>query len=126
MENFFNGIEAELLDRAIAGGQDVPGWKVVEGRSRRKWPENEAPVYLKLRRLGLKESAIYDQTMISPRQAEDKLHAKTGLSKDAAAKIVNSLAVKPLGSKSLVRTSDNRSALPSDADAFLDDDPFER
>lgn len=126
MENFFNGVEAELLDRAIAGGQDVPGWKIVEGRSKRRWPENDAPVYLRLRRLGLKDTAIYEQSMISPRQAEDKLHAKAGLSKESAAKIVNSLAVKPPGPKSLVRTSDNRPALASDADAFLDDDPFER
>jgi hypothetical protein len=125
-ENFFNAVETELMDRAISGCEDIPGWKIVEGRSRRAWPDNDALVYLKLKKLGLKDSQIYDMTMISPRQAEEKLHAKTGLSKKDATKIVNSLAVKPPGPKSLVRTSDNRPALPSDADAFLDDDPFER
>lgn len=124
MDQLFNAIEAELLDRAISYEEDIPGWKIVEGRSNRKWPDNEIAVYRFLKRLGLKDGAIYDQVILSPAQAEAKLHAKTGLTKDAAAKLVNSLAVKPPGSKSLVRASDKRPALPSDADAFLDDDEF--
>lgn len=125
-EQLFTAIEAELLDRAISREEEIPGWKLVRGRTIRRWPEDEIAVYRRLRSWGLSDAAIFDQSILSPAQAEAKLHAKAGLSKDAAAKLVNSLAFKPLGSKSLVRTSDSREALASDADAFLDDDPFER
>jgi hypothetical protein len=122
MEQFFNAVEAELLDRAISREEELPGWKIVEGRANRKWPENEAPVYLRLKRLGLKDGAIYTESMISPAEAEKKLHAKAGLSREQAAKVVNALAIKPPGGKSLVRTSDNRKALPSDGHVFDDDE----
>lgn len=122
MEKFFSAVEAELLDRAISREEDIPGWKLVEGRTIRRWPDNEAHVFKRLRKLGLHEDAIYKLDMISPAQAEEKLVAKTGLKKDAAAKLINALAIKPPGGKSLVRTSDNRKALPSDGDIFDDDD----
>jgi hypothetical protein len=122
MEKFFNQIETELMDRAISREEDVPGWKLVEGRSNRAWPDNEALVYKLLRRHGLKEGAIYTMDIISPAVAEAKLHAKAGLSKAQAGKIVNSLAVKPPGKKSLVRASDRREALASDGDVFVDDE----
>jgi hypothetical protein len=126
MEQLFSAIEAELLDRALSREEEIPGWKIVRGRTIRKWPDDEIAVYSKLKRLGLKDGAIYEQSIISPAEAEKRLHAKAGLSKDAAAKLVNSLAVKPPGKKSLARASDKREALASDADAFEDDDPFER
>jgi predicted DNA-binding antitoxin AbrB/MazE fold protein len=122
----FNAIEAELLERAISLEEEIPGWKIVEGRSNRKWPDDEISVYRRLKKLGLKDGAIYDQVIISPAQAEEKIKAKAGLKKEDAAKIINAIAVKPPGAKSLVRTSDKRPALASDADAFMDDDPFER
>lgn len=123
-EQFFAAVEETLLERAISREEEIPGWKIVEGRTRRKWPENEIAVYSRLKRAGLRDGAIYDQQIISPAEAEKRLHAKAGLSKDEAAKVVNALAVKPPGAKSLVRLSDKREALPSDADAFADDDEF--
>lgn len=121
-DQFFNAVEDELLDRAISREQDISGWKIVEGRSNRKWPDDEIEVYKLLRRQGLKDGAIYDQVILSPAQAEAKLHAKAGLSKSEAAELVNSLAYKPPGNKSLVRASDNREALPSDGSVFDDDE----
>jgi hypothetical protein len=123
-EEFFAKVEEVLLERAISYEEDVPGWKVVEGRTRRKWPDDEIEVYKRLKREGLKDGAIFEQVIISPAEAEKRLHAKAGLSKDESATVVNSLAFKPPGPKSLVRASDNRPALASDADAFLDDDEF--
>lgn len=122
MDQLFNAIEAELLDRAISREEPIPGWKIVAGRSNRKWPDDEIEVYKSLKGWGLKDGAIYEQVIVSPAQAEAKLHAKAGLSKDAAAKLVNSLAYKPPGNKSLVRTSDKREALPSDGSVFDDDE----
>jgi hypothetical protein len=123
-EQFFAQVEETLLDRAISLEEEVPGWKVVQGRTRRKWPDDEIEVYKFLRRQGLKDGAIYDQVILSPAQAEEKLHAKLGLPKKEAKAIVDSLAFKPPGPKSLARASDNRPALASDADAFEDDDEF--
>lgn len=122
MDQLFNAIEDELLDRAISREEMIPGWKIVEGRTNRKWPDDEIEVYKTLKKQGLKDNSIYDQVIVSPAQAEAKLHAKAGLSKDAAAKLVNSLAYKPPGNKSLVRTSDKREALPSDGSVFDDDE----
>lgn len=123
-EQFFNAVEAELLERAISFEEDIPGWKIVAGRANRKWPDNIAIPYRKLKALGLSDDAIFKTEMISPAQAEEKLKKKTGLKKDEAAKLVNAIAVKPPGGKSLVRVSDKRAALASDADAFEDDDEF--
>ncbi len=122
MEKFFNAVESELLDRAISREEDIPGWKLVEGRTIRRWPDNEAHVFRRLRKLGLHEDVIYKLDMISPAQAEERLMAKAGLKKDAAAKLINALAIKPPGGKSLVRVSDNRKALASDGEVFADDD----
>jgi hypothetical protein len=123
-EQFFAQVEETLLERAISLEEEVPGWKVVQGRTRRKWPDDEIEVYKFLRCQGLKDGAIYDQIILSPAQAEEKLHAKLGLPKKEAKAIVDSLAYKPPGPKSLARVSDNRPALASDADAFEDDDEF--
>jgi len=123
-EQFFTAVEAELLERAISLEQDIPGWKIVEGRANRKWPDNIAIPYRRLKALGLSDDAIFVESMISPAQAEEKIKKKTGLKKDEAAKLVNAIAVKPPGGKSLVRVSDKREALSSDADAFEDDDEF--
>lgn len=123
-EQFFAQVEDTLLERAISLEEEVPGWKVVSGRTRRKWPDNEIAVYKYLKRQGLKDGAIYDQAIISPAQAEERLHAKVGLSKKEAKAIVDDLAFKPPGPKSLARITDNRPALASDADVFEDDDEF--
>ncbi len=124
MEQFFTAVEAELIERALSREEDIPGWKIVEGRANRKWPDNEAHVYKRLKALGMKDGAIYTQSMISPAQAEEKLKTKLGLKKAEAAELVNAVAIKPPGGKSLVRTSDKREALASDASAFEDDDEF--
>lgn len=122
MENFFNSVEAELLTRATSAEEDIPGWKIVEGRTRRKWPENELVVALKLKRAGLKDSSIFTTDMISPAEAEKKLHGKAGLSTEEAAKLVNSLAVRPRGNRSLVRRTDTRPAAIKSGEVFADDD----
>lgn len=122
MENFFNAVEAELLHRAFSREEDIPGWKIVEGRTRRKWPDNEMEAIRKLKRAGLKDSSIFTIDMISPAEAERKLHGKAGLSTEDSAKLVNSLAVKPRGNRSLVRVTDNRAAALKSGDVFADDD----
>lgn len=123
-EQFFAQVEETLLERAISLEHEVPGWKVVQGRTRRKWPDDEIAVYRRLKKQGLRDGAIYDQVIISPAEAEKRLHAKAGFSKKEAKAIVDALAYKPPGPKSLARVSDNRPALASDADAFEDDDEF--
>lgn len=121
MENFFNAVEAELLERALSREERIPGWKIVEGRTRRKWPDDlEAAV--ELRKAGLKDSAIFVTEVISPAEAERKLHAKAGLATDEAAKVVNSIAVKPQGNRSLVRVTDARGEALNSGDVFADDD----
>lgn len=122
MEKFFNEVESELLERAISREEEIPGWKLVRGRSTRSWPDNIVPIYKKLKALGINPDALWKTDFISPAQAEALLHAKAGLSKDEASKVVNAVAVKPLGKKSLVRASDKREALPSDGDVFADDE----
>lgn len=121
MEKFFGSIEEVLMERAISREETIPGWKLVEGRANRKWPDDEIDTYKALKKLGLKDSNIYQTKIISPAEAEKKLHAKVGLSTDEATKKVNSLAIKPRGKRSLARSSDSRPGLANDGDVFEDE-----
>ena len=91
----------ESARKRIIEGKEVPGWKLVEGRSIRKW-KNEDQAVKHLASL-LKEHEMYTRKLISPAQAEKTL-GKTGYNAPA-------LVEKPPGKPTLVPEADRRSAL---------------
>lgn len=134
MENFFNSIERELLDRAITNEEDIPWWKLVESRSQRRLVDDDDVILAELSKMGVKarESILYKRVRLSPAQLERELHTRLNKGKEKGDRTrislnkVNTmleesgLTVKPPGQKTLAPRSDNRSALPKDGDVFED------
>jgi hypothetical protein len=90
-------VQAYALEQALAGEQ-VPGHKVVEGRSLRKWVD-ENQVAEAMRSEGLTNEQIYNMKIIGMTEAQKLLGAKSA---------VFELAVKAPGSPTLVPVSDKR------------------
>lgn len=97
-------------------GHDVPGYKLVEGRSHRRWTDEEAAEkYLANKRL--KKDERLKMKVISPAQAEKKLKAMGKL--DRARKL-DELIEKPEGKPKLVPVDDPRPALVPSAQEDFD------
>jgi hypothetical protein len=105
---WMNKIEKHLFDLALQG-KDIPGMKMVEGRSIRKW-DDEAAVDCQLEDLQYSgaidsEEPFYVTKLISPTQAE-KL-----MGKPKFAELLSHRVVKPQGKPTLVADSDKRQPL---------------
>lgn len=126
MENFFNAIQAELLDRAISDEEELVWWKLVMGRTLRKWVDDEDFIVETLEDAGLKRRYMFKTVMLSPAEMERMLHTKLKMKLVDAKKLLAEagLAVQPPGQKTLAQKSDRRKALPKDTDVFRNhDDP---
>ena len=97
---WIKAVQAHMLSAAI-GGKKFPGLKIVEGRSIRKWQDEEA-VAKKLTSAGLQKAEIYTSKLIGIGMAE-KL-----LTKPKFNSLMSDLVIKPAGAASLVPASDKR------------------
>jgi hypothetical protein len=88
----------------IERGQNVPGYKLVEGKSNRQWRDEEDAKAA----LGeeLKVTDIFTKKLISPAQAEKKL--------GKGHQVVTQHSIKPEGKPALAPLSDKRPALEID------------
>lgn len=122
MENFFNAIAAELLERAISDEEDLTWWKIVPSRSNRKVVDDEDYVVAQLENIGLKRKDVYKTVMLSPAELERKLHTKLKITLAEAKRRLAAadVTVQPPGQKTLAAKSDRRKALPKDGDVFRD------
>ena len=93
------GVEAHLMDEALKGIA-IPGMKVVEGRSVRKWKADESQVVAMLTANNIE---AYEKTLLSPSKAEKAMGSK----KARDIKFAN-WTVKPPGSPTLVPDTDKR------------------
>lgn len=126
MDNFFKAIQEELLDRAISDEEELRWWKLVMGRTIRKWVDDEEFIIKELGKRGLNRKYMFKTVMLSPAEMERMLHTKTGMKLTDAKKLLADLglAVQPPGQKTLAPKSDRRKALPKDTDVFRNhDDP---
>lgn len=109
-ERAFNTLSA-------SGNTGVPGWKLVPGRSIRRWADDTAEEKAEqlLRKHGFDDSAIYKRSMVSPAQAE-KLLGKTN--RDA----LKGLIEKPQGKPTLAPVNDPRAPIQMNSahDDFAD------
>jgi len=102
--NWLKAVESKAISE-IDAGRDVPGYKLVEGRSQRRWADaSQAEAAL----VGELDDDAFDRKLISPASAE-KL-----LGKDHP--ILAEQVTKPSGKPTLVPESDKRKPLPSSAD----------
>lgn len=129
METFFNKVASELLDRAISDEEELIWWKVVESRTRRKYPDDQEWVVEQIlkRFPRLKRSDLYVQKLATPAEMERIIHTKAKEEKLTLGKVKafleeNGLAIKPPGQKTLAAVDDPRLAAPRDADVFFNYD----
>lgn len=100
LEGFIKAISEEATQTIMAGGY-IPDFKMVAGRSIRKWADEEQAE--KALRKKLKVAEVFKKSLITPAQAEKKLGKSHPLLDD--------LTVKPEGKPTLVPETDKRPAL---------------
>lgn len=101
------------LDQALAG-VEIPGFKLVEGRSNRKYSESDEEIGKHLMNLGYQESDIFSKSIKSITNMEKFLGKK------CFKEILGDYVVKPQGSPTLVHSDDKRPAINSTANAVED------
>lgn len=121
MEAWFKDIDDALIER-INEGEDGHGWRVVEGRTRRKW-RDEKETAAKLEEAWLTEEQIW-QFKLKPVGELRKYLRATGLRGKALDDFLNEMRYHPKGQPSLVPDADNRASLP-DYGATFDEDSEE-
>jgi len=111
--NWLKALKKQAFD-AINRGIEVPGWKLVSGKSNRQWiDEKKAAEWLKQHKLAA--SVIFEKTLISPAQAEKNF-------KGDEKKAIAALVRKPPGRPTLALESDPRPRLATVAGEFEDFD----
>lgn len=86
---------------AILAGRTLPGWKVVAGRSNRKFDDTDAA-------FGEIIKAGYDEAMLYERKPKTLAQLEKLMGKTEFAEVVGAHVVKPLGAPTLVDESDKR------------------
>ena len=103
MKTWLSDLEAVVFS-ALMAGEPVSQWKLVEGKSNRKYTD-EDKVAKALLKAGLTEEQVYTQKLVTITGVE-KL-----LGKKAATEVLDGLVEKPEGKPTLAEISDKRNAL---------------
>lgn len=110
--DWLNDVKSFALKQAEAG-HEVPGYKLVEGRSNRKYSDADA-VAQRLLSEGVDEAIIYERSLLGITAMEK------AIGKKRFAELLGDLVVKPTGKPTLVPIDDKRPALSSVASAAED------
>jgi len=105
-------VQSYALAQAEAG-HEIPGYKLVEGRSNRKYTDADA-VAEKLIQAGVDEAVIYERSLLGITAMEK------AIGKKKFAELLGDLVTKPQGKPTLVQVDDKRPALSSVASAAAD------
>lgn len=111
--DWFNDLKSYALEQATKHNNTVPGFKLVEGRSNRKYSSPDA-VAAKLIESGIPEATIYERSLLGITAMQQ------AIGKKQFAELLDGLIVKPEGKPTLVPESDKRPALTSAASAVED------
>lgn len=103
IENWCSSFNAHALS-IMERGEKIDGYKLVEGRSLRKWALDEMEVIEKLTEKGLSDEEIHTKKLLTLAQLEKKFNLKK-------AKWFNDLTFKPQGSPTIAPIDDKRQAL---------------
>lgn len=108
-ESFFKSVYERLYVRAM-DGEPVEGFKLVKGRTSRKYntsDERIADEVLKFK--SLSDTDIYTKKLLTPAQLEKEMNRKIG--KAETAKLMSKFVEKQEGKLSLAKQSDSRKAV---------------
>lgn len=100
--SWYSDLEAYALSSCL-DGEEIPGWKAVEGPSRRTWSDQEAALKA-IKQAGVDEAIVYDRVPKTLAQLEKALGKKT------FADIAGAYVFKPPGKPTLVPETDKRPA----------------
>ena len=114
-EKWYKRTKEYVLDQAINQGEKFPGFKLVEGRSNRKYLEESKIADRLLTNTGWDEEDIYQPRKLLTLTAMTKLIGPKGVND-----LLGDLIIKPEGAPTLVPESDKRPALGSVASAEAD------
>ncbi|MBP2653318.1 MAG: hypothetical protein H6Q73_887 [Firmicutes bacterium] len=106
-------LKAYALDQAENHGVNWPGWKLVEGRSNRKYTDEKKVADI-LVGAGYKDEVIYEKSLYGITKMTDKIGKKSFNA------LLAEYIIKPPGKPVLVPASDKRSAICSIASAQAD------
>jgi len=106
IESWFSAV-ADVIQEKLSAGEEVPGYKLVDGRSNRKWVDEKETVAA----LGdvLAEDAMYEHKLLSPAKMEKAIGGKRGK------ELVAELTFKPEAKKAIARDTDPRPRAASKA-----------
>ena len=107
-------VEEYALDAAVKGKAEFPGFKVVEGRSNRRYADEDA-IASALRKAGFKVADIYKPRELLGITAMEKL-----VGKNRFGELAGQYIIKPEGAPTLVPESDKRPPLNTAAKAAED------
>lgn len=118
VERWFESIAKHLTDAALVDEEELHIYKIVEGRTNRKFVDEKKDAEYLLD-LGLTEEDIYTPaTLVSPAQAEEALHKRLKIKKADAKAMLKDRTYQPPGPKTLALKTDSRLELPSPGDVF--------
>ena len=113
LAKWISDVQSYALEQAEKQGKKWPGFKLVEGRSNRKYSDQEA-VAAALLAAKVPESVIYERSLLGITAMEK------AIGKKVFAEVLNEFIVKPSGKPTLVPEGDKRPALASAATAVED------
>jgi hypothetical protein len=113
LAKWISDVQSYALEQAEKQGKKWPGFKLVEGRSNRKYSDQEA-VAQALLAAKVPESVIYERSLLGITAMEK------AIGKKVFAEVLNDFIVKPSGKPTLVPEGDKRPALASAATAVED------
>lgn len=111
IKSWLSAVEEHALQRALEG-HSYPGFKLVEGRSVRRYTDEKA-VADELLRYGYKEEQIYEPPKLKTITQMEKM-----LTKKTFGTLLQGLVVKPAGKPTLVEVTDSRPEWSSAAADF--------
>ena len=103
-KGWIKAVEGQVFDQ-LSRGQEVPGYKLVEGRSIRQWGQSEEATKTLLRKKKMLVRDITEPRLLSVAQLEKKLGKKAFKEK------FEDLVTKPVGKPSVAKASDKRPAI---------------
>lgn len=110
LKTWMDAMEAHLVDQLMKG-ERIPGLKVVEGRSRRKWTDpKEAEEKLRTE-VKLRKGEIHEMKLVSPAKVEKILKDKPKRGRKAKEEALAALITKPQGKPTVVLDSDKRESI---------------
>ena len=114
---FADDVKSSALSKAL-DGEEIPGWKVVEGRSNRKYSGTEEEIVRQCEGAGYDQALLYERKLLTI-TAMEKLMGKKQFSE-----VLGAYVEKPAGKPTLAPESDKRPAITNNsaAEDFADED----